>query len=168
MNVLDRFLRYVKVHSTSGHSPDGSFPSTPWQLDMARLLLAELKEMGIADAAMDEFGYVTGSIPSNLDHKVPAVGFIAHYDTTPDLPGKDVKPRVIENYQGGDIVLNEELGIVTRVEEFPCLNKHIGHTLVVTDGTTLLGGDDKAGVADIMAAAEYLPRRRGRRQHEGL
>lgn len=153
--VLQKFLRYVAVDTAS--DPDSSSqPSTGRQFDLLRMLVKELEQMGIP-ATLDQYGYVMASIPSNLENsQVPPVGFIAHVDTAPDASGKDVRPRIFENYDGKDIVINEEKGIKLSVESFPELADYKGQTLVTTDGTTLLGADDKAGVAEIMYAAQYL------------
>ena len=152
--LKDRFLRYVAVETTSDEHSDTQ-PSTARQLDLLRMLRDELLAMGI-EATMDEYGYVMASIPSNVDHEVPAIGFIAHVDTAPDAPGKDIKPLVVEHYDGNDIVLNPEKDIVMRVADFPEMKQYIGQTLITTDGTTLLGADDKAGVAEIMHVAQYI------------
>jgi len=152
--ILDRFLRYVAVETTSNEESD-SQPSSACQLDLLRMLADELNAMGVK-AELDEWGYVMATIPSNIDKEVPAVGFIAHVDTAPDASGKDIKPRIVENYDGEDVVLNRELGIKIPVADFPEIRQYKGQTLVVTDGTTLLGADDKAGVAEIMNAVQYI------------
>ena len=152
--ILDRFLRYVAVETTSNNESD-SQPSSACQLDLLRMLADELNAMGVK-ATLDEWGYVMATIPSNIDKEVPAVGFIAHVDTAPDASGKDIKPRIVENYDGEDVVLNQELGIKIPVSDFPEIKQYKGQTLVVTDGTTLLGADDKAGVAEIMNAVQYI------------
>jgi len=152
--LLDRFLRYVAVETTSDED-SATQPSTARQLNLLRMLRDELQGMGIA-AELDEYGYVMATIPSNVEREVPAIGFIAHVDTSPDASGKDIKPQIIPNYDGNDIVLNKEKGIVLRVSEFPELKQYAGQTLITTDGTTLLGADDKAGVAEIMYAAQYM------------
>lgn len=152
--ILDKFLRYVAVETTSNDDSD-SQPSTACQLDLLRMLADELNAMGVK-ATLDEWGYVMATIPSNLDKEVPAVGFIAHVDTAPDASGKDIKPQIIENYDGEDVVLNEALGIKIPVADFPEIKQYKGQTLITTDGTTLLGADDKAGVAEIMSAVEYI------------
>ena len=152
--ILDRFLRYVAVETTSNEESD-SQPSSACQLDLLRMLADELNAMGVK-ATLDEWGYVMATIPSNIDKEVPAVGFIAHVDTAPDASGKDIKPRIVENYDGEDVVLNRELGIKIPVADFPEIRQYKGQTLVVTDGTTLLGADDKAGVAEIMNAVQYI------------
>ena len=153
--VLERFIRYVKMDTQSDHRST-SFPSTNKQLDLARLLVQELKELGVQNAALDKYGYVMAKLPSNLGRPAPVIGFLAHMDTSPDAPGKGVNPRLVEHYDGGDIVLNSEKQIVLSPAIFPDLKAYVGQTLVTTDGTTLLGADDKAGAAEIMAAVEYL------------
>ena len=157
-SVVDKFLRYVKI-DTQSWSPSDTFPSTKKQKDLGRLLAKELREMGASDVKFDEqFGYVYATLPSTLKEgkTAPVLGFIAHMDTSMAISGKNVKPRIVENYPGGDIVLNEELSIILREKENPELAGYVGKSLIVTDGTTLLGADDKAGVAEIMAMAEYL------------
>lgn len=157
--VVDKFLRYVKI-DTQSDEDSAAFPSTEKQKDLARLLAGELKEMGASDVRMDEeYGYVYATIPSTLKEEgkeVPVIGFIAHMDTSPAVSGKDVKPRIVENYDGKDIVLNQELNIILPVEENPELLEYEGKKLIVTDGTTLLGADDKAGIAEIMTMAQTL------------
>jgi len=157
MKVKDRFLKYVSFDTQSSHIPEkeGVYPSTAKQLVLLEYLRDELIAMGI-DTKMDDYGYVTAKIPANTDKEIPKIGFIAHVDTSPDISGKDIKPRIIENYDGNDIILNEELGIIMKTAEFSSLRNHIGEELIVTDGTTLLGADDKAGVAEIMTMAEFL------------
>ena len=152
--LLDKFLRYVAVDTMSDPESETQ-PSSAKQFDLLRMLRDELEAMGIK-AELDEFGYVMATIPSNIDKEVPAIGFIAHVDTSPDASGKDVKPQIIENYQGGDVMLNAEKDIVLKVSDFPEMQNYIGKTLITTDGTTLLGADDKGGVAAIMYAAQYL------------
>ncbi len=152
--IIDKFLRYVSVDTES--NPDSqSQPSTNKQFNLLQLLQKELNAMGIA-AEVDKYGYLMGSIPSNTDKPVPAIGFIAHVDTSPDASGHDIHPRIWENYDGKTIVINEEKGLELNLEEFPELAQYKGQTLITTDGTTLLGADDKAGVAEIMCAAEYI------------
>ncbi len=153
--VLDRFLKYVVV-DTQSDTDTGLTPSTPGQMIFAQNLANELKEIGLKDVSIDENGYVMATIPSNVDKDVPVIGFIAHMDTSPDFSGKHVKPRVINQYNGGDITLNESEGIVLSVADFPEVEKYVGQDIVTTDGTTLLGADDKAGVSEIVTAAEYL------------
>lgn len=154
--VLERFLRYVKIDTASSEDGMDAFPSTGKQFDLARILLVELQELGIKAELDEKYGYVYASIPANTGEAGKAVGFIAHMDTSPAMSGKGVKPEIINNYDGKDIVLNEPLQIITTVKEFPELKRYIGQTLVVTDGTTLLGADDKAGVAEIMSMASFL------------
>ena len=156
--VVENFLRYVKIDTQSSEENSGKVPSTEKQRDLAKLLYRELTELGAEKVRYDEeHGYVYAVIPSNLSGKeAPAIGFIAHMDTSEAVSGANVNPRIIENYDGKDIVLNEEKNIVTYVSEFPVLKECKGKSLIVTDGNTLLGGDDKAGVAEIMAMAEHL------------
>lgn len=159
--ALNRFLRYAKI-DTQSDDKSKTYPSTNKQYDLLNLLLSELKDMGIRDAMIDEFGYVMATLPGNLPDghpaygKAPKVGFIAHVDTSPDASGKDVKPQVIENYQGGDLVLPGDSSVVIKESENKKLKKCIGQTIVTTDGTTLLGADDKAGVASIMTAVQDM------------
>jgi len=155
--LLERFLRYVKIDTRSDDN-SSTFPSTENQWTLLRLLHDELREMGLQDVSIDEHGYVMATLPSNVEKNVPVVGFLSHVDTSPEMPGDNVKPQIVENYQGGDIVLNKELNVVLSPKDFPELNEYIGQTLITTDGTTLLGGDDKAGIAEIMTAMDYLVR----------
>lgn len=152
--ILDRFLRYVAIDTQSDENSE-SQPSAAKELDLLKLLCKELNDMGV-EATLDEYGYVMGSIPSNIDKKVPAIGFIAHVDTSPDASGKDVKPQIIKDYDGGDIELKGVPGLFLKPSEFPELLAHKGETIITTDGTTLLGADDKAGVAEIMDAVQYI------------
>ena len=154
-DITERFLTYVAI-DTQSKANQTQFPSTEKQKDLLRLLAEEMKAMGISDVSIDEYGYVYGSIPSNMDKKVPAIGFIAHADTVEDMPGNDIKYRIVKNYDGKDIVLNEEKGIVMHTAEFPHMLNYVGQNLIVTDGTTLLGADDKAGITEILYAAEYM------------
>lgn len=153
--MIQRFTSYVKVDTQSDAEKE-SCPSTEGQLNLARQLVEEMKSIGIQEVTMDENGYVMGTIPSNTDKDVPTIGFLAHIDTATDFTGKNVKPQLHENYQGGDITLNEHLHIVLSPQQFPNLQKYQGHTLITTDGTTLLGADNKAGIAEIMTAMHYL------------
>lgn len=153
-NILDRFLRYVSVDTQSNENSD-SQPSTAKQLDLLRMLRDELCAMGVS-ATMDEYGYVMASIPANAETAAPAIGFISHVDTSPDASGADIKPQIIPNYDGKDIPLRGVKGLALKPSEFPELLDHKGETLITTDGTTLLGADDKAGVAEIMNAAQYM------------
>lgn len=152
--LLDKFLRYVAVETTSDENSDTQ-PSSMKEFDLLRMLQKELQDMGIK-ADLDEYGYVMATIPANTDKDIPAIGFIAHVDTSPDASGKDIKPQIIENYGGGDILLNAEKDLYLKVSEFPEMQQYVGKTLITTDGTTLLGADDKGGVAAIMYAAQYL------------
>jgi len=152
--LVDRFLRYVEIDTQADDTVNDKFPSTDKQLVLSNLLVDELKAMGVKDASIDEFGYVMATVPSNLDKEVPTIGFLAHVDTAPDMLGKNVKPRLIENYDGQDIPLNPNVSIT--VKDFPEILAYKGQTLIVTDGTTLLGADDKAGIAEIMTAVEYM------------
>lgn len=155
--VAEKFIKYVKIDTQSREELSDKVPSTEKQRDLALVLYQELKEMGASQVRYDEeHSYVYAVIPSNLDKEVPAIGFIAHMDTSDAVSGTNVNPRFIENYDGEDISLNEEKHIVTHVHDFPMLKDCKGKTLIVTDGTTLLGGDDKAGVAEIMTMAEYF------------
>lgn len=153
--VQDKFLRYVSVWTTSDES-SSTHPSSLHELDLSRMLVDELKAMGIKDASLDENGYVMASIPSNVEGDVPAVGFIAHVDTAPDASGRDIKPQIIPDYDGKDIPLKGVPGLSLKVSDFPEMLDYKGQTMITTDGTTLLGADDKAGVAEIMVAAEYI------------
>lgn len=157
--VIEKFLRYVKIDTQSSEESSDQVPSTEKQRDLAKILYEELSGLGAGNVRYDEeHGYVYAVIPSNLDdgNKAPAIGFIAHMDTSPAVSGANVKPVIIENYDGKDIVLNKEKNIVTCVYDFPMLKNCKGKSLIVTDGNTLLGADDKAGIAEIMAMAEYL------------
>lgn len=155
--VLDRFLRYVVIDTQSDPTSQAQ-PSTEKQKDLGRLLEQELKALGLDDAHLDEHGNVYATIPANTDKDVPAICFCSHMDTAPDFSGTGVKPQIVKNYQGGDIRLVGDTSQVIRVSEHPDLKDQIGHDIVTTDGTTLLGADDKAGVAEIMSAAQFLVR----------
>lgn len=152
--ILDRFLRYVAIDTQSDENSE-SQPSAAKELDLLKLLCKELNDMGV-EATLDEYGYVMGTLPSNIDKKVPAIGFIAHVDTSPDASGANVKPQIIENYDGSNIALKGVPGLYLKPSEFPELLAHKGETIITTDGTTLLGADDKAGVAEIMNAVQYM------------
>lgn len=154
-NLINRFLNYVKIDTTSDESST-SVPSTESQMNFALALANELEVIGLADVSLDSNGYIMATLPSNIEREVPTVGFIAHMDTSPDMSGRDVKPNIVKDYKGGDIVLNAEKNIVLSTADFPELNEHIGHDLITTDGTTLLGADNKAGIAEIVTAMEYL------------
>lgn len=154
-NIIDRFISYVIIDTESdANSP--TTPSTKKQLDLANLLVKELNTIGLTEVTIDENGYVMGTLPSNVDHEVPTIGFVSHYDTSPDFTGKDVKPQIIENYDGGDIVLNKEQNIILSPSYFKDLLLYKGQTLITTNGLTLLGADDKAGLTEIVTAMEYL------------
>src|SRR3569623_1779648 len=153
--VTERFLRYVTIDTQSDPASPRS-PSTVKQKDLGRVLAAELKAMGVADAHLDEYGYVYGTIPANTDKKVPVICFCSHMDTSPDVTGKDVKPQVLKNYRGGDIVLTADPTQVIRFAEHPALKNQIGNDIITTDGTTLLGADNKAGVAEIKATPPFF------------
>lgn len=153
--LIDRFLQYVKYETTSDESST-SVPSTSNQLEFAKLLGMELEKIGLSDVSVDENGYVMGTLPSNIEKQVPTIGFIAHMDTSPDMSGKDVNPKFITNYDGRDIVLNDEKNIIMSIKDFPELKEYVGCNLITTDGTTLLGADNKAGIAEIVTAIEYL------------
>lgn len=155
MNVVDRFLQYVKFDTQSDELTN-LWPSTPGQMIFAQHLEKELQELGLEEISLDENGYLMATLPANTDKPIATVGFIAHLDTSPDLSGRHVKPRIVKNYDGGDITLNEEKGIVLSPRQFPELDHYKGQDLIVTDGNTLLGADDKAGIAEIISAVEYL------------
>ena len=155
MTVIDRFLKLVSYPTTSDERSE-TCPSTPRQRVLAEELVRQMQELGIQDARVDADGYVYGTIPANCEKDIPAYGLIAHMDTAPDAPGENIRARVTEAYDGGDVVLNEEKHIVLSPEEYPQLKNAVGKRLIVTDGTTLLGADDKAGVAEILSAAELL------------
>ncbi len=156
MTVVDRFLQYVKFDTQSDELTNLT-PSTPGQMIFVQHLEQELKDMGLKDITLDENGYLMATLPGNTDRKdVPTIGFIAHVDTSPDMSGSHVSPRIVERYDGGDIVLNADKGIVLSPMEFPELDRYKGQNLIVTDGTTLLGADDKAGIAEIITAVDYL------------
>ncbi|MFI8684821.1 peptidase T [Rossellomorea sp. NPDC077527] len=153
--LIDRLTRYVKVYTESKDGVEET-PSTPGQLVLANMLVEELKEIGMTDVLIDEYGYVMATSPANTEKQVPAIGFLAHVDTSEDFTGENVKPQLVENYDGNDIVLHKGQGIVLSVKDFPQLTGYKGHTLMTTDGTTLLGADNKAGIAEIMTAMAYL------------
>ena len=151
--LVNRFLKYVSIYTESEAFVD-RFPSTERQWDLANYLVEELKSIGLEDVSIDENGYVFGYVPSTVDHEVPTIGFVSHMDTSPDFTAENVKPQIWENYDGGDIKLNENM--ILSPSEFPELTQYKGQTIITTDGTTLLGADDKAGIAEIVTAAEYL------------
>ena len=153
--IVNRFLKYVSFDTQSDEA-SSSTPSTEKQFRLAEYLVEELRAVGLEEVEMDPQGYVYATLPSNVEHAVPTIGFIAHIDTSPDASGANVQPRIVQNYDGTDIVLDAEAGIVTAVEKFPELLRHVGEDIIVTDGHTLLGADDKAGIAEIVSAMAYL------------
>ncbi len=154
-HIIERFVRYVTVDTESDPNSTTT-PSSKNQWDLANALVQELKDIGMSEVTIDEHAYIIATLPSNVDHHVPTIGFISHFDTSPDFTGANVRPRVIENYDGKDIVLNQQANIVLSPKEFDDLLLYVGNTLIVTDGTTLLGADDKAGITEIISAMEYL------------
>jgi tripeptide aminopeptidase len=152
--IKERFFRYIKIDTQSDENSE-TFPSTKKQFDLLNLLNKELKEFGLK-SEVDEHGYVMATLPANTDKKIPVIGFICHVDTSPDMSGENVNPLVWENYDGGDITINKDLKLVLTTELFPDLKEYIGDTIITTDGTTLLGADDKAGITEIMTAVKYL------------
>jgi len=155
MNITDRFLKYVSFTTTSDENTNMT-PSTPGQMIFARYLVEELTSIGLQDVDLDDNGYIMATLPANTDKAIPTIGFIAHMDTSPDMSGKHVKPRVVENYNGDNILLNEEQSIVLETEKYPEILQYKGQDIIVTNGTTLLGADDKAGITEIVTAMEYL------------
>lgn len=155
MDIVERFLKYVSFDTQSAEDA-GQTPSTAKQLKLAEYLKEELTALGLTEVEMDGNGYVYATLPANTDKPVPVIGFISHMDTSPDCSGKNVKPRIVKSYDGADIVLDAEAGLVTSPRKFPELLDHVGEDLIVTDGHTLLGADDKAGIAEIVTAMEYL------------
>lgn len=155
MALVERFLKYVSFDTQSSEET-GLTPSTPGQMVFAKYLKSELESLGLEEITLDEHGYLFATLPANTDKKVPTIGFIAHMDTSPDMSGKDVTPRIVENYNGSDIVLDAAAGVVLSPAQFPELLNHKGEDLIVTDGKTLLGADDKAGIAEIISAVVYL------------
>ncbi|MDP5105085.1 MAG: peptidase T [Polaribacter sp.] len=154
-HITERFLKYVTIDTESDPN-NPAFPSTEKQWNLARILEKELKEIGLQDVELDENCYIMATLPSNLNYEVPTIGFVAHIDTSPDFTGKNVNPQIIENYDGKDIILNKEKNIVLSPDYFEDLLQYKGQTIITTDGTTLLGADDKAGVTEIVTAMEYL------------
>ena len=154
MNVTDRFLKYVKFDTKSDENT-GVTPSTPGQMVFAKYLKEELEALGLTEITLDDNAYLMATLPANTDEDIPTIGFIAHLDTSPDMSGENVNPQMVD-YKGGDITLNADKGIVLSPTQFPELNDYVGETLITTDGTTLLGADDKAGIAEIITAIEYL------------
>ena len=155
MDITERFLSYV-AFDTQSSEESTTTPSTHKQFDLATHLVDELKALGLTEVEMDDMGYVYATLPANTDEDIPTIGFIAHMDTSPDASGADIKPRIVRAYDGKDLVLDAESGIVTDVKTFPELLDHVGEDIIVTDGHTLLGADDKAGIAEIVSAMEYL------------
>lgn len=155
MNITERFLKYVSFTTTSDENTNMT-PSTPGQMVLANYLVDELKNIGLQDAELDNNGYVMATLPANTDKVIPTIGFISHMDTSPDMSGRNVKARVVSNYNGKDILLNEEKAIVFETAKYPEIVQYKGQDIIVTDGTTLLGADDKAGIAEIVTAMEYL------------
>ncbi|MGM9924302.1 MAG: peptidase T [Bacillus sp. (in: firmicutes)] len=153
--MVERFITYVKV-DTQSNSESMTCPTTKGQLVLANMLVEELKQIGMSEVTIDENGYVMATLPANTDKDIPTIGFLAHVDTATDMTGANVNPQIVENYDGGDIILNKELDVVMSPSAFPELANYKGHTLITTDGTTLLGADNKAGVAEIMTAMDYL------------
>jgi len=155
MNITDRFLKYVSFTTTSDENTNMT-PSTPGQMVFAVYLVEELNSIGLTEVNLDKNGYVMATLPANTDKKIPTIGFISHMDTSPDMSGKHVKPRIVHNYDGENIVLNEEKAIIFEKDKYPEILQYKGQDIIVTDGTTLLGADDKAGIAEIVTAMEYL------------
>jgi len=153
--IINRFISYAKVDTQSNDASE-TCPSTPGQLTLARMLADELQAIGMTDITLDDNGYVMATLPANTDKQVPVIGFLAHIDTATDFTGKDVQPQVVEHYDGGEIVLNQSQSVILSPQDFPELAAYAGHTLITTDGTTLLGADDKAGITEIMTAMAYL------------
>jgi tripeptide aminopeptidase len=153
--LKQRFISYAKVN-TQSNEDNTTCPSTPGQMTLAHQLVKELNEIGMEDVTIDPYGYVMATLPANTEKDVPVIGFLAHLDTSPDSSGENVSPQIVENYDGQDILLNAALGVKLSPADFPNLHNYKGHTLITTDGTTLLGADDKAGIAEIMTAMHYL------------
>ena len=154
-HIIDRFISYVTIDTESDANSETT-PSTKKQLVLAKLLTEELKKIGLTEVTIDKYGYVMGTLASNVIHEVPTIGFVSHYDTSPDFSGANVKPQIVENYDGGDIMLNAEENIVLSPSYFKDLLQYKGQTLITTNGLTLLGADDKAGLTEIVSAMEYL------------
>jgi tripeptide aminopeptidase len=155
MTLTERFLKYVSFNTTSDENTKMT-PSTPGQMIFAQYLVEELKSIGLQDVDLDKNGYIMATLPANTDKEIPTIGFISHMDTSPDMSGKNIKARIVENYDGNDILLNEEKVIVLETEKYPEILQYKGQDIIVTDGTTLLGADDKAGITEIVTAMEYL------------
>ncbi|MES2487820.1 MAG: peptidase T [Bacteroidota bacterium] len=154
-HIINRFISYVTIDTESDPNSDTT-PSTAKQWDLANKLVEELKAIGLEDVTIDENAYIMATLPSNVEHEVPVIGFVSHFDTTPDFTGANIKPQIVENYDGGDIILNKELNIVLSPKYFKDMLQYKGQTLITTDGTTLLGADDKAGITEIVSAMEHL------------
>ncbi len=154
-HIIDRFISYVTIDTESDASSNTT-PSTAKQWDLANKLVEELKQIGLEEVTIDENAYIMATLPSNVDHEVPTIGFVSHFDTTPDFTGANIKPQIVKNYDGGDIVLNKEQNIVLSPNYFQDLVQYKGQTIITTDGTTLLGADDKAGITEIVTAMEFL------------
>ncbi|MCK5168673.1 MAG: peptidase T [Bacteroidales bacterium] len=154
-SILERFLRYVQIDTQSDEDSE-TYPSAQKQFDLARLLEKELTEHGLENIEVDQYGYVTATLQSNINKEVPVIGFLAHMDTAPDMSGENVKPQIFENYNGKNIVINKDLDVCLSIKEFPELKNYKGQTIITASGKTLLGADDKAGIAEIMTAMEYL------------
>ena len=155
MDIIERFLKYVSIDTQSAEDT-GKTPSTNKQWDLAHYLKDELESIGLEDVELDELGYLYATLPANTEKEIPTIGFISHMDTSPDCSGNEVKPRIVEKYDGRDIVLDGGNNIVTSPQKFPELLDHVGEDIIVTDGHTLLGADDKAGIAEIVQAMVYL------------
>lgn len=155
MNIVDRFIKYARIDTQSDEN-NSQTPSTQKQFNLAKEVEKEMIEMGLTDISLDNNCYLMATLPANTAKKVPVIGFIAHFDTSPDMSGENVNPRIVKNYDGKNIVLNEEKNVIMSTEDFPELLNHVDEDLIVTDGTTLLGADDKAGIAEIMTAVQYL------------
>lgn len=154
-HIIDRFISYVTIDTESDASSNTT-PSTEKQWDLANKLVEELKQIGLEDVTIDENAYIMATLPSNVDHEVPTIGFVSHFDTTPDFTGANIKPQIVKNYDGGDIILNKDQNIILSPKYFEDLLQYKGQTIITTDGTTLLGADDKAGITEIVTAMEFL------------
>jgi len=154
-HIIDRFISYVTIDTESDASSNTT-PSTEKQWDLANKLVEELKQIGLEDVTIDDNAYIMATLPSNVDHEVPTIGFVSHFDTTPDFTGANIKPQIVKNYDGGDIILNATQNIVLSPKYFEDLLQYKGQTIITTDGTTLLGADDKAGITEIVTAMEFL------------
>lgn len=153
--LIDRFIRYIQINTESS-TTSVTTPSTPTQFEFAKKLVKELEEIGLEDISLDKNGYVMATLPANIEENIPTIGFIAHMDTSPDMSGKNVNPRIVKHYDGNDIILNKENNIILSPKDFPEIQNYIGQDIIVTDGTTLLGADDKAGLSEIVTAMEIM------------